>query len=226
MIPETQENRVFKLAAPDLPKGSRFDSDTHTYYDSHGRPGVSVTMLLKEIGFLGDTSFFTDSARDRGTAVHAITHYLDEGTLDETTVDPRLAGYAKSWQNFKDRMNFQSVWHECKVWHPTFNYYGTFDRFGIMRQIGTWALIDIKTGVTTQPYWGLQLRAYLEALIAFHPEIKTLGVKMFSVRLMEDGSDAKIDEWNEPRDFATFCCGLEIYNWQRKHNKRKVPNEL
>ena len=64
-----------------LTPGLTFVPTKHRYL-LDGRVVPGVTSILKAAGYVDDT-YFTEYARDRGSAAHAATHYYDEGDLDE-----------------------------------------------------------------------------------------------------------------------------------------------
>ena len=77
-----------------------FDPITHTFR-INGVPVPSVTQALKAADIIDDR-FYTDEARERGIAVHAACHYLDEECLDWETVAPEIVPYVEAYQRFKD----------------------------------------------------------------------------------------------------------------------------
>lgn len=102
-----------------------------------------VSAILKDAGLI-DTRWFTDEVRDRGTAVHAACHYLDEGDLDETTIDPVVQPYLEAYKRFqRDASGHDWTWIECPQQDPLGQYRGTPDRILCCRPRALW---DLKTG--------------------------------------------------------------------------------
>jgi hypothetical protein len=132
-----------------------FDPTTHTYR-WNGTVVPSNTQILKERGFIDD-KWFTEESRARGQAVHAATHYLDEGDLDWETVDPVALPYVRAYQKFCDDVGFVSELVEVPLYNPTYQYATTLDRTGwITKPKDKKVLIDFKTGQVS-PWVGLQL---------------------------------------------------------------------
>ncbi|HEX2882787.1 MAG TPA: hypothetical protein VHO25_24880 [Polyangiaceae bacterium] len=116
-------------------------------YSRAGRIVPSVTQILKETGLVDD-QWFTEHSRWRGSAVHAMCHYDDEGDLDEATLDDRLKGYLEAYRLFKTEMGFVATHNERRVYHETLGYAGTFDIKGTF--IHGECLPDIKSGVVNK----------------------------------------------------------------------------
>jgi len=117
-----------------------------------------VTDIIKAAGLMGETWYYTDEARDRGTAVHLCTQFMDEGALDPSTIDPSIdklvAGYAK----FIEEVNPKILEIEKHYVQRTLHYQGTADR---IVQINGKAVIDIKAG-TPEPWHQIQTAAYAQ----------------------------------------------------------------
>jgi hypothetical protein len=116
-------------------------------YSRGGRIVPSVTQILKETGLVDDR-WFTEHSSWRGSAVHSMCHYDDEGDLDEPTLDDRLKGYLEAYRLFKAEMNFVATHNEQRVYHETLGYAGTFDIKGTF--IHGECLPDIKSGVVNR----------------------------------------------------------------------------
>ena len=61
----------------------RFDAVAHRYW-SGPRELLAVTRVLREAGLV-DATWYTDAARERGAALHALTEAIDR---DERTAGP------------------------------------------------------------------------------------------------------------------------------------------
>src|SRR5262245_41208840 len=87
-----------------------------------------VTEVLRDAGLV-DTAWYTEESRDRGTAVHLATRYLDEGALDrdslaDASARARLAQYERFL--LEVRPTIHAI--EERVFHPIYRYEGTRDR--------------------------------------------------------------------------------------------------
>ena len=84
----------------DPPEIFRVDRDAHVYY-LNGHPVPSVTDILKDNGLLIGTEFMCEEARIRGTRVHLLCQYLDEGRYNpQESKRFGLDGYVESWRKF------------------------------------------------------------------------------------------------------------------------------
>jgi hypothetical protein len=183
-----------------------FDSQHHRYW-LEGELLPSVTQILEGVGMI-DTRFYTEEARLLGSAVHQATQYLDEGDLDEDSVDPQMRGHLAAYQLFKKETGFSPVEIEVQVYHPEYRYAGTFDRLGVIVQ-GRQVLVDLKTG-PVQPWVGLQLAGY--ALC-----IRTGGFpQRWGVYLREDGRYF-ITEFTDRKDKDVFLSAVSVFQWIRRH---------
>lgn len=138
-----------------------FDPVRHVYRVD-GRKIPNVTGVLHACGVVDDY-WFTEIARQRGSAVHKATELIDRGCLDESSVDPRLLGYLEAYQNFKDNCRPDWTHIEQRVFDPIHRYAGTLDRAGHLGATDRLWVIDLKTGAP-QRWVRLQLVAYANAL--------------------------------------------------------------
>jgi hypothetical protein len=184
-----------------------FDAARHEYR-SGGLVIPGVTSLLDQLhSFAGVPRDVLDAAKKRGSAVHAACEYHDQNDLDETTLDPVVAGYLAGWKRFLS--DKRPAWSHIE--QPVFNrvhrYAGTPDRFGEMG--GEKVQVDIKTSAASHPAWGIQTAAYNHA--AGYP-----SARRFTCQLRPDGA-YRLIEWRDPNDFAVFVSLITLHNWKAKH---------
>jgi hypothetical protein len=183
-----------------------FDPATHTYR-AGGVKFPSVTGIISDIGLYGDTSYFDDYCRERGSFIHRIIQYHLAGELDEATIDPALQGYFDAWQRFEKEVDFVSDECERVMASDIHRFAGTLDHVGHLN--GHYCVIDTKTGVMT-PQTALQLSGY-EILLG-HP-----GVKRFGLQLMNKGK-YKLTEFKDRGDRQMFMAALAVWYWKRNNN--------
>jgi hypothetical protein len=179
----------------------QLDRATHTY--STGRP--AVTDLLTAAGLV-DPTWFTEEARLRGTAVHTLCEYDDEGDLDESKIDERLIGYLQSYRRWRELCGFKPEWIEISVGNGL--YAGTPDRVIVSRPR---ALYDLKTGAFNRGH-AIQTALYVNLL----PD--PYSYSRFGIYLQADGSIAKVREFPKTdyrSDLIVGLSALNIYNWKR-----------
>lgn len=133
-----------------------FRESDHTYWLGSERiPGVSD--ILDAHGLI---SLFAknDQAALRGTYVHKACHLLAQRKLDWDSVDERLLGYVKAYDNFLTDTGFEPEELEQEHFHELLRYCGTPDAIGRHRSLGRF-LYDIKSGAPAR-YHALQTAAY------------------------------------------------------------------
>lgn len=134
-----------------------FNAQSHEY-SIDGRSVPSVTGVLSGRRMYSGSAFWTDESRDRGTAVHAAIHYLQEDALDWSSLDPRVEPYVRGYQSFRRDAQFSPLHSEKQLYSRKWQFAGTLDCIG---WIGIdLVLIDFKTGAFHETY-ALQLAAYM-----------------------------------------------------------------
>jgi hypothetical protein len=81
----------------------RFDKADHSYWLGKTRL-IGVSDAIQAAGLKDFSRIAPDvleHARQRGTAVHAACHFLDEGDLNWATVSPEIEPYVRAWERFK-----------------------------------------------------------------------------------------------------------------------------
>jgi hypothetical protein len=137
------------------------EEESHLYrVDGLATPGVNE--ILMGAGLVDD-QWFTEDSRYRGSDVHAICQFDNEGDLDESWIDEQgnatdLHGYLAAHRRFKAETGFVATCSEERVYNPTFNYCGTLDERGPLN--GKPCLADIKSGAVSK-ITRYQLVAYL-----------------------------------------------------------------
>ena len=189
--------------------GLEFSEADHVYR-LHGQEIPSVTSVIRDNRLGADFSRVSaealQRARELGTAVHAALHYFDEGTLDETTVDPAVAPYLAAWQAFCADRNVVIVEMERRFADPTYQFAGTLDRIvvadvdaGQRRRV----LVDVKTGGVDGAHYQTAAYAYL----ANEP----VSTRRWAVQLHpERVVPYSIHPYASPRDWRIFRAALEL----------------
>lgn len=148
-----------------------------------------------------------DEHRDRGSAVHLATHYLDEdgeiGSMDE-----ELHGYVNAYVDFKNEWEMEPLLSEMRLYHPLLMFAGTPDRDSIVQ--GKRAIVELKTGEL--PFWcGIQTAAQELLLQAWDTE-PVRRVRL-GVQLSSDGK-YKVKKYESPYDVQVFRHALSIVQWK------------
>jgi hypothetical protein len=177
------------------------DRATHTY--STGKPCVSD--ILVDAGLV-DPTWFTEEARERGTAVHSVCEFYDQGDLKEDTVDPRIAGYFESYKKWRALCGFAPEWVEVSLGNEF--YAGTPDRVIVSRPR---ALYDLKSGPFYRSH-AIQTALYVNLL----PD--PYSYSRFGIYLKKDGRIPEVREFSKfdyQYDISIGMAALNIYNWKR-----------
>lgn len=193
-----------------------FEEHTHTY-TLDGEVVPSVTGILKATGiidFTGIPAGVLESARTRGTTVHAAVHYFNEGDLD---VDgfyrdfPEYAPYLRAWVSFCEQRRFRAVLNEHRVASRKHRVAGTLDCLGWLDDRAV--LLDFATGRPQDVSKDLQTAAYHalatewaeegdEALQSFLFSARGV-VHRYAVSLRRDGTFS-LEQYASPRDYREF----------------------
>jgi len=203
-------------AVPAAPPVVTFDESRWLYVvDGRGLPGI--TSRLKACGLIDDVFFSEESAR-RGTAVHLLTQYVDEGDLELSSIDARLVPYANAWERFKaDTCFTQTHEPELPVASVSLGYGTRIDRVGTVT--GTLPdrrlVVNLKSGAA-QPWHALQLAG--EA-IAYS---ETYGVRLgllerATVQLRPDGT-YRFNRYEDRRDFDVWRGVALLAGWKEAHH--------
>lgn len=183
-----------------------FDPALHEYRVG-GRVLPSVTQVLKETGLI-KTDFFTTQGQDRGSIVHLACQWLDEGTLDRSSIDPAIEGYIKAYESFLEvyKPKWQSI--EKPLANSLLGFAGTPDRIESKDEI-----FDIKTGSP--------IKATEYQLSAYHVLAYGSGYmshkKHFGLYLMSTGKFALKATSNLERDWNVFRAALTVYHAKKEN---------
>jgi len=161
-----------------------------------------VTEIIRAAGMI-DVKWFTDWARDRGTALHSATVLYDRGELDEGSVDPRIAGQLGAYKAWHREMAPKLIAIEELIEGD--GYCGRPDR--VCRIHGMTWVVDIKAGAEAASWHGVQLAAYAHALDPPH-----LALRRANLYLRESGRYLFRRRAN-PKDWPRFAAALE--KWRR-----------
>lgn len=191
-----------------------FDEATHTYrWDGVVVPSVTTILRILDDSALSRVSpDVLAAAAGRGTAVHKATELDDEGTLDESSVDPAIAPYLEAWRRYRADTGLEPIAVEQRVYHNQHRYAGTFDRVAMLD--GQRVIVDIKSG-TAWPSHGPQTAAYAYAWERMHG--KKIDGRIV-VYLASDGQ-YRADRHGNQNDWATFVAALTIYRFKEQKCK-------
>ena len=162
-----------------------------------------VTAILARAGLI-ETAWFTEEARDRGSALHAATHYLDEGDLDWSTVDPSVLPRLRQYQHFLDEVKPEILSIEEPVVNEIFLYQGRLDR--CVRIGGREGVLDIKG-----PYQA----AWQAVQVAMYARCFDRPLCRWTLHLSDERY--QLIEHKERGDWSVALAAITIAAWREKH---------
>jgi hypothetical protein len=186
----------------------RLDEITNLYVREDGLALPRVTTVIDPLVDDRLRSFWTDEVRERGTRIHQICQWNDEGTLDEASVAPEYAGHLRAWRRFLLEYEADVVASEQLVSHPL-GYAGRLDR--VLDLHGENWVVDIKSG-PPGPTAALQTAAYEEAL---NSGGETRAYRRMAVRVRKDGT-FQVTEYDDPEDWLVFQAALVCFNFKER----------
>lgn len=205
----------------------RFDPEAHAYYlGAEQIPGV--TAVLQQVT---DYRFVPDEVLDRkkaiGSALHACIELDHIGELDESTIDPAVAGYFDAWRKFTwDQRAFVLAAAESPMCSRLYRYGTTPDIWGSMHPDGGSAVpfvLELKSTATIMPAVALQTAAQLQAIaetVTGDAGTRARWLRegrRFALQLKPTGTYS-LREFRDPADWPTFAALLAVYRWKRAHN--------
>lgn len=126
---ELQIAAYWELARNGTCEDLTFNKKKHVFrLTSTGERVPSVTQVLRALRMTPDFSFIDPYYALRGTYVHEATELLDNGTLDEESLDGEIASYVEAYRLFRREWSGSIVEVEKRLYHPVYRYAGIIDR--------------------------------------------------------------------------------------------------
>ncbi len=188
-----------------------FDANAHEYF-LDGQLMPSVTQILRDQGLIdlrGIPAFILEAARQRGSAVHQLVHYLNEDDLDWSSVSDAYRGYVDAWIRYRDETNLRVLLCEHRLASRRHKVTGTLDLLCEIDGVG-W-IIDYKTGDPALVSADLQTAGYLGLAMEWAVDDSRLADvlnrhqrwRRGAVRLRRTGT-FQAHEYTDPRDYSRF----------------------
>lgn len=210
-----------------------FDSRAHEYF-LDGPQVPSTTQILRDSGLIrldGVPPFILEAARKRGSAVHQLVHYANEGDLDWASVDDAYRPYLEGWLRFCQEQHVQVLLCEYRIASRRHRVAGTLD---LLCEIGRdgW-LLDYKTGDPEDVAADFQTGSYLGMAMEWASEDRGLASVLArherwrrgSVRLLKTGS-FRATEYTDPRDYSRFQTLAAAWHIRRERGALVQPDDL
>jgi hypothetical protein len=197
-----------------------FREEGHVYLlDGVVIPHVTGVLAPLE-SYFGVPASALEYASERGKLVHLATQMLDEGDLDEDSIDPVIAPFLAAYRQFKADAAPEWEGIEERVLNEDHHYAGTLDRRGVLRAIkgSPRVIVDLKCVAQLSPATGVQLSAYSAAV----PDKKKY--RRFALQLKPNAT-YRLKEYKEPSDWPIFLSLLSLRNWKARHGKLRETGE-
>lgn len=197
-----------------------FDAEAHRY-SLDGRILPSVTQVLDVLGaYDGVPESMLKRARRIGQDVHTAIELIEEGTLDDASVEADTWEFVTQYSMWRARTRPVVLACEGMVFDDVFGFAGTIDLYAMID--GAPWLLDIKTPAQAQRTWPLQLWAYLEAarrngIRARDGQITTIdpATRLGVLRLRPDGA-AMIPVDSTAGVGPIFISALNVLRWRKE----------
>ena len=171
----------------------RLDADHRYWLGDKEVPGYS--HIVKSLGVVEDSPFWTEEGREAGTALHAWLLHLAQGKPEVSKPDPRIAGKVEGIRKFLRESGFKLAFGEVAQYEPVLRYACTPDLCGTLGMFSV--NIDMKAGAKQKSH-PLQLAAQKIAL-CYHPfrvqKSFSLYLKEGDYRLVEQDTRTHEANW-------------------------------
>lgn len=166
-----------------------------------------------------------EKAAARGTKVHALCAAMaKDDWIPEDLIDEELRGYVKSFKQWAELQVDKFVIIEKRFADDELKFTGQIDMVIKGKADGELYLVDLKTGISPQKTYPVQMGAY-EYLLNSH-QVHVRGT--FLVYLNKDGEYPNIQFFEDlTEEKSVFLSALECWHYfhRRKKNGRNKDNE-
>lgn len=211
-----------------------FQHEAHAYF-LDGPSVPSNTGILRAQGLVrldGVPAFILERARKRGSAVHQLIHYANEGDLDESSIDPAYLGYLAAWRQCAAERHLTPLLCEYRIASRKHRVAGTLDL--LCESDGEGWLFDYCTGDLTKLAKHLQTAGYLgmahewandgdrrlAEVLARHRRWRRAAV-----RLRKDGT-FRVLEYDNPTDYSRFITLAAAWHIRQEEGAVLLPEDL
>jgi hypothetical protein len=152
-------------------------------------------------------------AGERGTAVHDACLLKIARGIPALSIPDECAGYVESFQKWFHSRCEEVIFSEERLVDINLGCSGQVDLF--CKDGAAYFLIDLKTPITKNKSWRLQLAAYKHLVVKRFPEIPESIIIPASLRLHPEGKTPKMDLYTESylEDFNYFLQALNVHRF-------------
>ncbi len=200
--------------------GIELDEALHRY-EIYGDEAPSTTQVLTDMGCCGDTRWFKEKHRNRGSRAHDLVrqiawlrHPSSEYEWDRTCDHPETLPYGTAFDDWCEQVGFEVIAAEVPMFTLNPRVAGTPDLVGICRRLvgSPKVVVDAKSG-------GIYQSVELQTASYQRMAERCLGItidKRFSLKLQPDGR-FKFRECTQQSDFRVFHGLVEGWYWRKAH---------
>jgi hypothetical protein len=167
-----------------------------------------VTDILVRAGLVS-TQWFTEDARERGSAVHLAARFLDEDDLNWSTVSDDVLLRLRQYQRFLDEVNPEILAIEEEVRNEALRYCGRLDRR--IKINGREGVLDIK-GPSRCPWHALQVMYYVSCF--------SRPLARWVLYLSDD--QYRLVEFSSREDWPMCKAILTTVAWRERHDPKNM----
>jgi hypothetical protein len=198
----------------------RFNPETK-HFEANGVPKPGINRILRAGGWLKDMPANLE-AMERGKTIHSYIEMANLGTLDEKGSDPKGLAFVDQWRRFLDEVDARVYCDELGpfVERPLYSKRGDFcsalDVSIVMPKFKHPVVCNVKSSRNVYPHYRIQLAAEA-VLMAANLRIRNPErLDRWGVHL--DGSErrAKVELYDDPRDFEDWWHAVEVFHEQKK----------
>jgi hypothetical protein len=167
----------------------------------------------------------TRSASNTGTAIHAFTEMIDDGTLDLNLVPEAAKPYVHAYAEAKEKYKWQVVAKEFTIYNHEHGYAGTSDRALLFPDHGV-CISDIKSGKDVYADMAIQMGFYAYGEGIWVPPTPEALV---STAALQEALDNELAEGMTKAAHKTRLKELEEHKWKeyaRKGQHLPMPADL
>ncbi len=192
-----------------------FNESSHTYtLDGVALP--NVTNIIGDMGLTPQEFYPTGPYRTLGKMVHKACCLVDDGTVDQFDLGPKIAGSVESYKRLDQDLQFDWDHMERPNYDPQLFVAGTPDRVGKNRRTRKRAIVDFKTGAPGA-WVRLQLAAYTRMEWPDDPGCWS-EVERIAVFLDKEGGPPKVSLFTGLKyaiDFDGWRGVVDLWKWER-----------
>lgn len=210
-----------------------FHHAAHQYF-LDGPIVPSNTQMLRAQGLVrldGVPAFILERARVRGSAVHQLVHFDNEGDLDAASIDPAYDGYLAAWRKCRTERGIEPLLCEHRIASRRHRIAGTLDL--LCESDGEGWLLDYCTGDLDKLAKHLQTGGYLGMAFEWAENDPRLAEvlrrhrrwRRAGVRLRQNGT-FRFHEYTDATDYSRFLTLAAAWHIREAEGAVLEPDDL